>query len=254
MLFLKKLSVYISSLSVLILFYLILQMPEKVWYLIGTAFVVLFILFKFLTAKKISWLENLKFFSILFFIVLSCLLFLLIIENFYLKYFILILATLLTEAFFEIIFVYLYRSHKYQPFSLNRYYEYISILIFFFLTSSLFALQVFFNISFWLIGLILTLSALILLYLNLWLNKFEIKKQRAYFYVFGLLTLELSLSLTWLSISYYLKAFCVTIFYFLFIKFVNYQLRENWNKKKVLFYVIGGLGVVLLALVTARWL
>ncbi|MBU4360800.1 hypothetical protein L6278_00735 [Candidatus Parcubacteria bacterium] len=254
MLFLKKLSVYISSLVVLILFYLILQTPERVWHLSVIAILVLFILFKLLTVKKLTWLENLKFFILIFFLTLACLLFLLVIENFYLKYFILILTSLLTGAFFELIFVYLYRSHKYQPFSLNRYYEYVSILIFFFLSSSFFALQVFLNISFWLIGLILTLLACILFYLNLWLNKFEIKKNIIYFYILGLLTLELSLALTWLPISYYLKAFCLTIFYFLFIKFINYQLRENWNKKKVLFYVLGGVGIVLLALVTARWL
>jgi len=68
------------------------------------------------------------------------------------------------------------------------------------------------------------------------------------------LILELSLGLTWLPISYYIKAFCCTIFYFLFIKFINYQLRENWNKKKVLFYILGGVGIILISFVTARWL
>ncbi len=254
MLFLKKFSVYFSSLVVLILFYFILQYPEKILYLIALTIFILYILFKFLVAKKISLKETIIFFSIIFFLIISCALFLLIIENLYLKYFVLILVALLVGAFFELVFVFLHRSHKYQPFSLNRYCEYISVLNFFFISSGLFALHIFLNLSFWFPVLILTILANILFCLNLWLNKIDIKKHLYYIYIFALLIFELTLGLAWLSISFYLKGFLLTVFYFLFVKFSNYKLKESWDKKKVLFYIFGSLIICLVALSTARWL
>lgn len=254
MLFLKKLSVYLFGLINLYLFYLILSQPERIWYLLAVIVLILFFVMKFMTAGKLSIKETFIFFSLIFWLVLASVLFLLIVENLYLKYFIIFLATGLSILFLELLFGYLYQPQRYQPFSLVQFFEYSSLLTVFFTATGLFAIHVFLTLSLWWLALFLSVLSFILICQNFWLNKLVIKKYLYYPIIFFIIIFEFVSLLSWWPINYYLKGFLVTVLYFLFINLVNKNIKQSWERKKTWLYVGLCMIVVIGSLVTARWL
>lgn len=254
MLFLKKLSIYLLGLVSLYLFYLLLMQPEKIWHLTGGLAILLALVSGLIINKKLSLKEALIFFSFILLLLLVSVLFLLILENLYLKYVIIFIAPALIVFYFQLIFSYLYSPHKYQPFSLVNFFDYTSLIILFFSSTGLFTLNIFLNLSFWLTAAVLGVLAGLLMSYNFWLNKIEIKKYIYYPLIIFLLIFELSTLLTWWPINYYLKGFLITVFYFLFSNLANKNIKQVWNRKRVGWLVIIVLIIVLVSLVTGRWL
>lgn len=273
MLFLKKLSIYIFGLVNLYLLYLLFKTPKNIWYVVVILAVLLFLVTKFVIGKQFrakdalpsavpgiwkrsvsGWKDFFVFYILGLLFVLSSILFLLILENTYLRYILIILVSGAITFYLQLIFGYLYSSHKYQPFSLNRFFEYSSLLIIFFTSVGLLALNIFLYFSFWLTGLILAILAVILILQNLEINKLELKKYFHFPLIIFLLVFELSALLTWLPINYYLKGFLITILYFIFLNLMNRSLKQNWNKKVILWMIVMILVIVLVLLVTTRWL
>ncbi len=235
------------------LFYLILSQPEKIWYLAGIIIITLFLVVRFISQKELAWQENVIFFSLIFFFILAGILFLLIVENLYLRYFIIFLTSGANIIFLELLFGYLYQPHKYQPFSLVRFFECISLLSVFFIASSLFAFHVFLTLSFWWLALILSTLSFVLICQNFWLNKFEIKRYLYYPSIFFLIIFELAALLTWWPVSYYLKGLLISVLYFLFINLVNKNIKQSWQGRSAWLYVGLSAIVVIASLATARF-
>lgn len=254
MLFLKKLSIYIFALINLFLFYFILTQPEKIWHWSSLIVLILFLVIKFIIGKKLSWREIITFFSLILFLVLANILFLLIVENLYLKYLVIILADSLSIIFLELLFSYLHRPHRYQPFSIVHFFELSSLLTIFFVAIALFAFNIFLTLSFWWVTLILPVLFFVLICQNFWLNKFEIKKYLYYPIIFFIITFELTGLLTWLPISYYLKGFLITVFYFVFINLVNKNIKGSLEKGFVWKMAVASVVIVGIALFTGRWM
>jgi len=273
MLFLKKLSIYLFGLVNLYLLYLLFNRPEKIWYVVIILAVLLFLVTKFVIGKQFrakdalpsavpgilkrslsGWKDFFVFYSLGLLLVLSSILFLLILENTYLRYILIILVSGAITFYLQLIFGYLYSSHKYQPFSLNRFFEYSSLLIIFFTSVGLLALNIFLYFSFWLTGLILAVLAVILILQNLEINKLDLKKYYYFPFILFIIIFELSALLTWLPINYYLKGFLIAILYFLFLNLMNRSLKNNWNKKAIFWMIIIVTVVVVILMFTTRWL
>lgn len=254
MLFLKKLSIYLLGLVNLYFFYFLLGQPEKIWHLTGALAVLLVLVSGLIISKKLSLKEAFIFFSFILLLILVSVLFLLIIENQYLKYAIILIIPALVIFYLQLIFSYLYSPHKYQPFSLVNFVDYTSLIILFFCSAGLFTLNIFLNLSFWITAVVLAVLSSLLIFYNFWLNKIEIKKYLYYPLIIFLLIFELSTLLTWWPVNYYLKGFLITVFYFLFSNLVVKNIKQIWNRKRVGWLVVVVLIIVMASLVTGRWL
>ncbi len=253
MLFLRKLSIYIYGLLNISLLYLLYSRPESIIYALLGIFVFLALTIKFVVKNKLVFKEVFNFFVFILFFVLAGVLFLLIVEYAYLKYLIIILVPLAAVYYLLLLFNFIYAQHKHQPFSLVYSFEYLSILTIYFFSAGICALNVFLNVPFWLAGLLISIVSLFLLKLIFWINKFKTKENIKYLLAFFILIFEITILLVWLPISYFVKALIITIFSWLFIKFIDKKLQEKWIYKKILLYIIICLIIVVSALLTTRW-
>jgi len=253
MLFLKKILIHLYGLANIALFYLLSVKPQYINYVILILGLGLFFVLKFVTQKKMTRNEFINFFVFIFLFVLSGIMFLLLVEYAYLEYIIIIFVPIITVYYLLLIFNFLYAHHKYQPFSLMSAFEYLSILDIYFFSVGLAALHVFLNLPFWVASLLISGVGSILLSLNFWASKFNLKNNFKYIIAFFLILLEVSSLLLWLPISYFVKGLFITIFSFLFIKFIDKKISQKWDFRNVLIYIIICLAIVLVILLTTRW-
>lgn len=254
MLLIKKTTVYFFGLLNLVLFYLILIDPTRIWWVAVVLSLVLILLLKTLTHTKSSFREFINFLIPGWWLVLSSILFLLTLENIYLKYLVVIFVPLVVFFYLQLIFSYLFLPHKYQPFSLVYLIEYITWFIVFFSAVGIFALQINLNLSYLITAALISVLSCLLLWQNFEANKHEVKKNIYYLLIYFLLSFEISGLLCWWPSNYYLKGFLMALIYFLFINLVSQQLKQVWNKKKNTWYILIILLIIMAILVTARWL
>jgi len=256
MLFFKKFSIYLFSLANLSLFYLLFKRPAYMPHLILGCGGLLLLTHLVVIGRKMSTKEFLLFFGFVLILTLSAILFLLVIENIWLKGISIIILAGLDFLYLQLIFSYLYSPHRYQPFSLVNFFNYSSLLSLFFTACGLYALQIFLTLNFWLLAGILAGLSLILIWYNFWINKIE-KPKTTYFKYLAIvlfLTFQLAVLLIWWPINYYLRGFLLAAFYYLFNNLSLAHLKSNINKKSNLIQIVGILILVIISLITTRWM
>lgn len=152
------------------------------------------------------------------------------------------------------IYYYINRRNSYKKYSLKNISAYGNFLAFYFLASSVYGLQSFLNIPMWLLMIILLVFSGLIIYQVMWSS--QIKGQAGFFYlpVFCLIIIELAWSVSFLTLSYYVLALIMAVYYYVFSGLLRFYLLGNLNSKVIKLYLAFGSISIILVLFTARWI
>ncbi len=251
--FFKRLLIYLTPLVNGYFFYLILTKPKIAPVVGATSLFVFLVIFSLIIWQKTKFGEKIIFYHLLFWFIATGFLFLIVIDNIFLKYLIVILSVIIPLTYFYLVFNFLYLPEKHRPFSLVIFSEYLSFLIIFFAASALSAFNIFLNFSSWLAGLIMAVLAMALVGQLFWLRKYDLKNNRLYLLLTPLLSFEIFTLLNWWPISYYVKGLVFTSFFYLLISLINHRLGQSLNRRIVWRNLAICLSIIIIILLSARW-
>ncbi|MFH1744551.1 MAG: hypothetical protein ABH881_00055 [bacterium] len=129
-----------------------------------------------------------------------------------------------------------------------------NFLCFYFLISSIYGLQIYLNISIWILMIIMTAVTALITYEIMWANKIEIESSFLYILFICLAIVELSWSASFLTLSYYILGLIIAMCYYVLIGLTKFYLLGVINKKIVKLYLSFGFISIFIVLLTARWL
>lgn len=164
--------------------------------------------------------------------------------------------------FFNLVFLYLYyrtlyyyllAPDYYKSYSLQNLSAYGNFAAFYFLSSSVYGIQVFINASVWILMMIVLVATFFIVYQVIWANKIDKKAGLFYILISGLIITEIAWSISFLTLSYYVLGLILSVSYYTIIGLLRFYLQGALNKKLVKMYVIFGLSSILLVLLTSRW-
>jgi len=143
----RKILILIFTILNFLLYYLTFLKVEKIFYWLGLMLGLILIANLFLGPRKFFSQDFLAFFVFNLLFNFAGILFLVVNENQNLIYILLALLPIFNFLYWQLIYLFFYKTNDYSPFSLNRFFNYISLISFFFILSGIFAFNVFLNIS-----------------------------------------------------------------------------------------------------------
>lgn len=152
------------------------------------------------------------------------------------------------------IYYYLMEHSKYKENSMQNFSSYANFLSIYFVASAMYGLQSFLNASVWLLMSVLLIEVMLVIYQVMWSNKIDIRMGFFYIVLSGLVILEVSWAVSFLTLSYYILGLIVAISYYLLIGLVRFYLLGTLNATQIKHYMILGFSSILFVLLTARWL
>ena len=246
---------FISILSVIvtfILFELILFFPQL--FLLNAVLILLVIVLTVLKLNK--WKisrESIIFIIIPLLFLGGGLLFLLFLEKSILRHVIIIILNFLYGIYLDNLFIYLYKTDKYQPYALENISSYISIISAFLIYAAFFGFIIFFKAPVWLLGITTFVTTVVLGYQVVCLNKIELNRSWLFILIYGLLIAELFGVVYFLPVSFYVAGVTLTAMFYLMTNLGRYHLLANLNSQVVRRHLIVGSLVLIIVLITARW-
>lgn len=130
----------------------------------------------------------------------------------------------------------------------------IVALIFSFLSySSLFGLYLFLAWSTWLLIFLSFILSIILFYYYFWYHRISHAKNLLYYFIFGLVALEVAWSMTFWSTGYLARGLVLFIIFYLFSGLLKHHHQKTLTKSMVREYLITAAVVLALVLGTTRW-
>ncbi len=164
-----------------------------------------------------------------------------------------VISLLGTILYWRLVFLYTFKQSLYRPFSLERLSSYLSFLTIYFSAAALFGLKIFLNIpDMQLLGVMsLVLIATIIQWL--WFQKISLPLGWVYGISAFIVVMEIFLIVGYLPINFHLLGFCVAIVWYAVSTLLGYQLAKTLNLTRVRLVLIISLGILLAALLTARW-
>jgi hypothetical protein len=165
--------------------------------------------------------------------------------------------------FFNSIFIYLYLRFSYfyflKPYifkeadfkNISSCGNYLSSFLIF---SSCYGFFLFLNIQFWLLAPFVLLSLFFLSFQFFWLEKMEAKKNILILLVIPLVLTEIYWALAFLPLNYSVAGLILSIIYFAVVNLTKFHLADNLDKNIIRNYLIFSISILLLILLTARWI
>jgi hypothetical protein len=151
------------------------------------------------------------------------------------------------------IFYYYYRTEKYNVHSLQNISSYLNISAMFAISAAAFSATIYLNWPSW----ILTPAILILVWLvslqMIQINLVDFRRQWLHTVVTAVLCTQAFWVVSFLPSDVYVNALVVTTVLYVVLNISRYHLIERLARAVWLRYFIVGLSVLLLALITARW-
>lgn len=156
--------------------------------------------------------------------------------------------------YFRTIYILLIRKESFDKATLGNIFSYSNFLIIFFLSSSIYGLQLFLDITVWKLIAILLIVFILVVYQVVWV--YNIEKNQGIFYIFltSLVLTEIAWSLVFLPLSFYIIGLVLAIYYYIILGLIKYKLFDKLDKKTVKIYIIFGFTSIFILLLTARWL
>jgi hypothetical protein len=158
-----------------------------------------------------------------------------------------------TILYWRLVFLYTFKQSLYRPFSLERLSSYLSFLTIYFSAAALFGVKIFLNIPdiqlFGAMGLVVAAISI----QWLWFQKVSLAIGWVYGITTFLVVTEIFLIVGYLPINFHLLGFCVAIVWYAVSTLLGYQLAKTLNLTRVRLVLIISLGILLAALLTARW-
>ncbi|MFC1678430.1 hypothetical protein ACFLZ9_01690 [Patescibacteria group bacterium] len=164
------------------------------------------------------------------------------------------LNIIILYLYFISIYNYLIKVKHYKHNSLENVSAYSNFLAFFFISSSVYGLQSFLNISVGplMVGMIL-LTGLIS-YQVVWVNKVNIKNGLLYIILVCLVLVEISWSLSFLPLSFYVLGLVLAISYYMIMGVTRIYIQNQIDKRNIKLYLIFGFFSIFTLLFTAKWM
>lgn len=223
-----------------IILFLILTLSGAIWKIIG----------KGLITIRARWLYLVTPISFL----LSGMLFMLFLEQNWLKHALNLAIAILIAVFLENIFVYIYQHEKYQVHSLENISNYLNLASMFLFNSSLFGFFIFLNTPFWLISFISFIIFLLLSVQTIWVNKIKIKLAWLHILIICLILFEVFWAVSFLPTAFYVNGLIVATIFYLTNNLMRLRLLNALNKTVIQRYFILCGSIIILILATAQWM
>lgn len=161
---------------------------------------------------------------------------------------------ILLYVYLRYVYYYLLRPSSYAAFSIENISSYGNFLTFFLISTAIFGLKSFLNISVWILIAALLIVSTLITYQIIWANAVSIKKGAIFIFINSLILLELFWAAFFLPINHYAAGLSMAICYYILIGMVRHFLIEKLDAKKIKLYLGFGLASLFIVLVTARWL
>jgi hypothetical protein len=156
--------------------------------------------------------------------------------------------------YFRTVYSYMFKPKKYRFGTLENLSSYGNFLAFYFITSTIFGLQVFVNFDVWILIIILVFFTALIVYQVLWANKIDKKRSAQYILIASLILAEITWAASFLTLSFYILGLLVAICYYILIGLTRFYLLNKLNFKVIRYYIIFGFGSIIIVLLTAKWI
>ena len=143
--------------------------------------------------------------------------------------------------------------HPDQPNNLPSLSANFSFLSWFFLLSGIYGLQLFLDLSYWVLILVLIVAALLTTYQYLWLNDLRGRENYIFVFLSPFIMAQLAWSLYFLPFDYNSLGIIMALIYYVFLNLIRLYLRHDWNRKNVKSLLVFSGIIMLLILLTLKW-
>ncbi len=147
-----------------------------------------------------------------------------------------------------------YIFHPEQPNNLPGLSANFIFLAWFFWLSAIYGLQLFLDLSYWILILVLIGLALLSTYQYLWVNRFKGKDNFIFVVLSAFIVAQLAWSVYFLPFDYSSLGIIMALIYYVFLNLIRLYLSDNWNKKNLKSLLVFAGVIMILVLLTLKWL
>ena len=251
--FLIRLLSFVAPLVVLGLFELFFYYFEYWYYIIPAAIVFIFLVLLALYKGKVFTPEFAGWFTSHSALVLCSYAFLVFTENEILRHVIAVIITIIYLMMVRNIYLFNYRSEKYQTRSLENISNYTTIFIFFFAFSAAFNILIFLSWSIWILLVASAIGIFMVSVVDFWFNKVAFKRAWMYALVSAVIFTGLFWVFSYLPISHLVSGVVFAALYYMFVNICLLFIGEKLDRKNAFKYIIISGAIVVVVLVTAQW-
>lgn len=155
--------------------------------------------------------------------------------------------------YWRYLYFYLNNPSRYQSFSLEYLSFYINFALAFFLSTSVFGLRSFLDLSLSWSLLIMSVCLLLILYQFNWICKYQKKISLVYMLVLWAVLIEFFIVLLYLPLNHNTLGFIWSVGYYLLSVVVNDKLKDKLNSSRLRIYILVSVLCVLVTMISARW-
>jgi len=254
MLILNRLLPYLTAILIFAGFEILFREPKWIYFVVPIFIIwIFFTIWKLFGVRSASKLAQWNFLINPVIFILGSGLFFVFIEKAIFKHLLFFFTAILSGLFIETLFIYIYDHENYKSGALENISRLMNLIAFYFYLSGVYGLSIFLSLPFWLL-IILALPVLaVLSYETFWINKIETKKGRPYIIIISLVLGELLITVSFLPTSFYVNGFILTIFYYVMTGLSLDYFYDRIKKWTISKYLIIGILMLLLVLITAQW-
>lgn len=143
--------------------------------------------------------------------------------------------------------------HSDQPNNLPNISANFSFLSWFFMLSAVYGLQLFLNLSYWILIIVLIVLALLTTYQYLWINNLRGKENYIFVFLSAFVVAQLAWSAYFLPFDYNSLGIIMALIYYVFLNLIRLYLGHHWNKKNLKSLLVFAGAIMLLVLLTLKW-
>jgi len=169
-------------------------------------------------------------------------------------YIFMIVWSLIYLVYLESVFNYFYRTQRLFLIELKNISAYSSLLMLFITVFVLTSLHIFFGFAWWWALLIYAAIAFVLLFDRFLIQGFDHRTNFLYSGIISLVLVEVYGALMWWTVSAYVLAIVVATGYYLLSSLTLSAAIDKLSRKNIIQYVAVAVIVLILVLITARWI
>jgi hypothetical protein len=143
--------------------------------------------------------------------------------------------------------------HPDQPHNLSSISANFSFLSWFFMLAAVYGLQLFLDLSYWILILFLIILALLTTYQYLWINNLKEKGNYIFVFLSAFIVAQLAWSVYFLPFDYNSLGLIMALVYYVFLNLVRLYLGQAWNKRNLKSLLTFSGIIMLLILLTLKW-
>jgi hypothetical protein len=128
-----------------------------------------------------------------------------------------------------------------------------SFLSWFFALAAVYGLQLFLDLSYWILLVILIVLAIGTTYLNLWINRLLGRERIIFMFLAAFIVAQLAWAVYFLPFDYNSLGLIIALVYYVVWNLIRFYLSHNWNKKNLRSLLVFAGLIMALVLLTVKW-